>query len=79
MTLYSRKRGLISRFDSVNRVYSHDWEIIALPISYNSSTRTSAKRDKRWPVRGFAKKKKKKIRDYYGCGWVSPGLTRIFF
>ena len=31
-------------------------------------------------LRGFAKKKKfKKIRDYYGSGWVGPGLTRIFF
>ena len=30
--------------------------------------------------RGFAKRKKlQKIRDYYGSGWVGPGLTRNFF
>ena len=29
--------------------------------------------------RGFAKKKNPIIRDYYGNGWVGPGLTRIFF
>ena len=30
-------------------------------------------------LRGFAKKKFQKIRDYYGSGWEGPGLTRIFF
>ena len=30
-------------------------------------------------VRGCAKKKIQKIRDYYGIGWVGPGLTRIFW
>ena len=31
-------------------------------------------------LRGFAKKEKiQKIRDYYGSGWVGPGLTRNFF
>ena len=30
-------------------------------------------------VRGFAKKTIPKFRDYYGSGWVGPGLTRIFF
>ena len=30
-------------------------------------------------LRGFAKKKIQKIWDYYGSGWVGPGLTRIFF
>ena len=29
--------------------------------------------------RGFAKKKILQSRDYYGSGWVGPGLTRIFF
>ena len=29
-------------------------------------------------VRGFAKKKPPKIRDYYGSGRVGPGLTLIF-
>ncbi len=28
---------------------------------------------------GRAKKTIPKIRDYYGSGWVGPGLTRIFF
>ena len=32
-----------------------------------------------FPLRGFAKKKIQKIRDYYGSGWVGPGLTRNFF
>ena len=31
-------------------------------------------------LRGFEKKRKiPKIRDYYGSGWVGPGLTRNFF
>ena len=30
-------------------------------------------------VRGFAKKKIPKIRDYYGSWWVGPGLTRNLF
>ena len=29
--------------------------------------------------RGFAKKKNPIIPDYYGSGWVGPGITRIFF
>ena len=29
-------------------------------------------------VRGFAKKKIHKIRDFYGRGWVDRGLTLIF-
>ena len=28
-------------------------------------------------LRGCAKKKNQKIRDYYGSRWVGPGLTRI--
>ena len=33
-----------------------------------------------WPLSGFVKKTIQKIRDYYGSGWVGPGLTRnIFF
>ena len=30
-------------------------------------------------LRGFADNVFPKIRDYYGSGWVGPGLTRIFF
>ena len=30
-------------------------------------------------LRGFAKKKMQKIRDYYGSGWVGLVLIRIFF
>ena len=30
-------------------------------------------------LRGFAKKKIPKIRDYYGSGWMGPGLTRNYF
>ena len=31
-------------------------------------------------IKGFAKKEKvPNIQDYYGSGWVGPGLTRIFF
>ena len=30
-------------------------------------------------LRGFAKNFFQKIRDYYGSGWVGPGLTLIFF
>ena len=31
-------------------------------------------------IRGSAKKKNPKFRDYYGSGWVGPGLTRnVFF
>ena len=34
----------------------------------------------RQQLRGFAKKEKiPKIRDYYGSGWVDPGLTRNCF
>ena len=33
----------------------------------------------RYLLRGFEKKKRKKIRDYYGSGWVGPGLTGIFW
>ena len=29
-------------------------------------------------VRGFAKKKIQKIRDYYGSGWVGPGHSDFF-
>ena len=30
-------------------------------------------------LRGFAKKEKiQNFRDYYGSGWVGPGITRIF-
>ena len=30
-------------------------------------------------IRGCAKKKTQQIRDYYGSGWVDPGLTRNNF
>ena len=30
-------------------------------------------------LRGFAKKKIPKIQDYYGSGWVGPGLSEFFF
>ena len=30
-------------------------------------------------LRGSAKKKIQRIRDYYGSGWLGPGLTQIFF
>ena len=32
-----------------------------------------------FPLRGCAKKKMPKIRDYDGTGWVGRGLTQIFF
>ena len=31
------------------------------------------------PSISFAKKKIPKIQDYYGSGWVGPGLTRNLF
>ena len=29
-------------------------------------------------IKGLCKEKNPKIRDYYGSGWVGPGLTRNF-
>ena len=38
------------------------------------------KRYQRFYYLGLCKEKKNpKILDYYGSGWVGPGLTRIFF
>ena len=59
------------------------WEMSSAPwVMSHKRTLTSPTETQSSPgyykVRGFAKKKIQKIQDYYGIGWVGPGLARNF-